>query len=180
MSGGLEEYEDLLQFGLKSFTPVLDRYSPLSYSIADYIHRITAKHAGYENCYRTSLCHVFIIQGSSLFREIAEDCIKCKMLRGKYIEASMSPISDHQLNIAPPFYVAMGDLMGPVTIYAPGHSQRTRNTNAIQVKAYILAVVCPTTKCVNLQVLEGKGADAICEGIIRVGCEVGMPSFYAI
>ena len=43
-AGGLEEYEMIEELGIKSMTPVLDRFSPLSYSIGDYIHRIVAKH----------------------------------------------------------------------------------------------------------------------------------------
>ena len=103
MAGGMEEHENLFQFGLKSKTPVLDRYSPLSYSIGDYIHRVRASHKGYETCYRESLCHVFIIQGTSLFREIGEDCVKCTKLRGQFIRAEMGPLTDHQLTL--PVYV---------------------------------------------------------------------------
>ena len=44
VAGGLENLESLFQFGIKSMNPVLDRYSPLSYSIGDYIHRIKANH----------------------------------------------------------------------------------------------------------------------------------------
>ena len=40
VAGGLENLESLFQFGIKSMNPVLDRFSPLSYSIGDYIHRV--------------------------------------------------------------------------------------------------------------------------------------------
>ena len=96
IAGGLEPKENLFQFGIKMFTPVLERYSPLSYSIADYIHRIRANHRGYETCFRESLCHVFILQGLGLFREISEDCVKCAKVRGRFIEASMGPLTDAQ------------------------------------------------------------------------------------
>ena len=49
-AGGLEDLDTIKEFGIKMMTPVLDRYSPLSYMIGDYIHRKVAKHAGYENC----------------------------------------------------------------------------------------------------------------------------------
>ena len=180
VAGGLENLESLFQFGIKSMNPVLDRYSPLSYSIGDYIHRIKANHRGYENCYRESLAHVFIIQGMSLFRELNEDCVKCIKMRGQYIQAAMGPVSDAQLTIAPAFWICMADIMGPVHIYAPGHAARTRNTKAIEVKAYVMVFVCPTTKNVNIQVLEGKSADAIVDGLNRLGCEVGFPSYFLI
>ena len=54
VAGGLEEGNILgvSDFGIKVKTPVLDRYSPLSYSVADYVHRIVSKHGGYETCLR--------------------------------------------------------------------------------------------------------------------------------
>ena len=180
IAGGLEPKENLFQFGIKMFTPVLERYSPLSYSIADYIHRIRANHRGYETCFRESLCHVFILQGLGLFREISEDCVKCAKVRGRFIEASMGPLSDAQLTVAPAFWITMSDLMGPIDIFRPGQERQTRNTKAEPVKAYVLVSVCPTTKCVNLQVLEGKGADSMVEGLNRLGCEVGFPSYFLI
>ena len=56
----------------------------------------------------------------------------------------------------------------------------TRGRQPIDVKAYVLVFLCPITKCCNLQVIEGKGADAIVDGINRLGCEVGIPSFVII
>merc|ERR1711867_268831 len=40
--------------------------------------------------------------------------------------------------------------------------------------------VCLVTKIVNLQVIEGKSADAVIDGVNRLGCEVGMPSLILI
>ena len=82
-AGGLEDLHILDELNIREFTPILDRFSPLSYSIADYIHRSIAKHKGYENCYRESLNYCFIIQAMSLFREINDDCVKCSKIRKK-------------------------------------------------------------------------------------------------
>ena len=43
-----------------------------------------------------------------------------------------------------------------------------------------MVFVCPTTKNVNIQVLEGKSADAIVDGLTRLGCEVGFPAYFLI
>ena len=51
-AGGLESMEILKDLNLNFCTPMVDRYSPLAYALADYIHRVSAKHAGYENSYR--------------------------------------------------------------------------------------------------------------------------------
>ena len=179
IAGGLE-YQNVLgkgQFGINVVTPVLDRHSPLSYSISHYIHRKISRHGGYETCLRDSLNICFIIQGMSLFREIGEDCVKCAKLRKRFLDISMGPVADEQLTIAPPFWVTMVDIYGPCYVYVPGHSMQTRNRKIIDVKCYVLTFVCPTTKLVNLQVIESKSADGVVEGISRLGCEAGFPSF---
>ena len=43
-----------------------------------------------------------------------------------------------------------------------------------------MVFVCPTTKNVNIQVLEGKSADAVVDGLNRLGCEVGFPSYFLV
>merc|ERR1712082_124139 len=40
--------------------------------------------------------------------------------------------------------------------------------------------VCLVSKAVNLQVIEGKSADAVIDGVNRLGCEVGMSSLILI
>ena len=182
IAGGLEDMDILDQghFGINVVTPILDRYSPLSYSIADYIHRKISKHGGYETCLRDSLSICFIIQGMSLFRELGDDCIRCAKLRKRYLDVSMGPIADEQLTVAPPFWVAMVDIYGPCYIYVPGHSMKTRNRNVVDVKCYVLVFMCPTTKLINLQVIEAKSADGIVDGVSRLGCEVGIPSFVLV
>ena len=176
-TGGLEDLNILTDLNIRVFTPVVERYSPLSYSIADYIHRVISKHKGYENCYRESLNYCFIIQGMSVFREINDDCIKCSKLRKKFFETSMGPLSDAQLMIAPAFWVCQVDIFGPCQVFAPGHSMPKRGKPPVEAKVYVLMFVCPTTKACNMQVIEAKSADGIIDGINRLGCEVGVPSF---
>ena len=137
-------------------TPVLDRYSQLAYSIGDYIHRMVAKHTGYENSFSESLNRCFIIQGLGLFRELGEDCVKCHKMRKKFLDIVEGPVSDEALIIASPFYVSMCDPYGPCHVYVPGHAMKTRHKAVVEAKCYVLVSVCPITKLVNLQVIEGK------------------------
>ena len=39
-----------------------------------------------------------------------------------------------------------------------------------------MTFVCPVSKLINLQVIEAKSAEAVLEGLIRLACEMGMPS----
>ena len=88
----------------------------------------------------------------------------------------MGPIAQEQLMIAPPFFITMLDLCGPMKSYIPGYERETRNRPALVSKLHIMVAVCVTTKIVNLQVLEGKSAAAIIDGFTRLSCEVGIPS----
>ena len=167
---------NLGSLGVKVNTPVLERFSPISYSIAQHIHWTVGKHRGIETSNRLSLEHVSIIQGMTLYRELAEECIKCHMKRKKFVEVPMGPIAQEQLMVAPPFYVTMIDLFGPLKSYVPGYERETRNRPALESKLHVMVAVCVTTKIVNLQVLEGKSAAAIIDGFTKLSCEVGVPS----
>ena len=176
-AGGFERNSLGLEVQLNMMTPLLDRYSPIAYSVANYVHHELGKHAGYETCFRISLGYCHVIQGASLFREISDECAKCSMIRRKYIEVIMGPVSDHQLTISPPFYAAFCDLDGPYDIFVPGHERETRGKKVLSAKAYIMSFACPVTKLLNLQVIETKSADGVLEGLTRLGCEQGFPKY---
>ena len=167
---------DLQQMGVKPHVPVLDRFSPLSYSIARHIHDNIALHRGIETCNRFSLQYTFIMQGMSLFKELASDCMRCSMKRRKLIEVTMGPLSDHQLSITPPFWCAQVDLFGPLHCYVPGLERSTRARPAASVKNWIMVAACPVTKLINAQVVEKSDASGILDAITRLCCEVGVPS----
>ena len=179
-AGGLEELNIFEDLNINFFSPVLDRFSMLSYSIADYIHRSVSKHKGYESSYRDSLNFCFIIQGMSLFRELIEECTKCSMLRKKFVETSMGKLADEQMMIAPPFWVTIVDIYGPCLVYVPGHTMALRNRKVEEAKVYVLCFVCPTTKLCNLQVIEAKSADGVIDGINRFCCEAGVPNYILV
>ena len=168
---------NLGSLGIKTMIPVLDRYSPLAYSIAQHFHWTIVKHRGMETCLRFSLEHVHILQGMSLFRELSNECIRCKIRRGKYIKASIGPIGDKQLIVAPPFYACQIDLFGPIRVFVPGFEKETRATKVKESKVWILTSVCIVTSNINLQVIEMKDTAAILEGFIRLSCECGYPKY---
>ena len=51
------------------------------------------------------------------------------------------------------------------------------NKQAVEANVHVLMFACPTTKLCNLQVIESKSADGIIDGINRLACESGVPSF---
>ena len=168
---------NLGQLGVKTKIPVLDRFSPLSYSIAQHIHWKVSNHKGIESCLRISLQHVNIIQGMSIFREIGDECIRCKIKRGKFIQASMGPLSEKQFIIAPPFYAIQIDLCGPFRVFVPGFERETRATKVKESKVWIMVAVCLVTSNINIQVCEMKDTGSMLEAIVRISCECGYPKY---
>ena len=178
-TGGIEVC-DLGQLGIKAHIPVVDRYSPMAYSISNHVHWNIAKHRGIETCNRISLCHVNIMQGASLYKEIGEQCVRCRMKRQKYLEDHMGPISDHQLRVCPPFWAAQADLFGSVKVFVPGFEKNTRNRRVLEAKCWGLVFVCPVTRLTNIQVIEKSDNSGIIDGVTRLSCEVGVPKFILV
>ena len=111
----------------KSFyVPVIDRHSPIAYSISDEIHwyHDIAKHSGIETVLRYITCVAFIIDGRKLVKLMKANCERCKYLIKRTLNVTMGPISIYNLTIAPAFYVTQVDLMGPLKAYSP-HNKRT-------------------------------------------------------
>ena len=159
---------------------MIDRYSPLAYAIGNYVHWNLAKHRGPETCSRISLENVHIMQGASLYREIGENCIKCRIKRKKFLEVPMGLISDHQLKICPPFWIAQVDLFGPVKVFVPGFERKTRNRQVVEAKVWVLVFACPVTRLINLQVVEKSDSAGILDGLVRLSCETGVPKLLMI
>ena len=113
-------------------------------------------------------------------REIGEECSKCSMLRKQYLDVVMGPVSNHQLTLSPPFYAAFCDLDGPYQVYVPGHERETRSRKVVSAKVWIMSFACPVTKLINLQVIESKSGDGILEGLTRMACEHGFPSYLVL
>ena len=178
-TGGLE-VSDLGQLGIKSHIPVVNRHSPLAYSIANHVHWNLAKHKGIETCNRISLGHVNILQGASLYKELGEQCVRCRMKRKRYLEMPMGPISDHQLRVCPPFWATQTDLFGPVQVYVPGFTKNTRNRKVLEAKCWVMVFVCPVTRLTNIQVIEKSDNSGMVDGLTRLSCEVGVPKFVMV
>ena len=171
---------DLEPLGINVRTPIIERYSPLAYAIAQYIHYDVSGHAGLETCNRLSLERVFIIQGVSLYREISAECITCKIKRKRFLEMSMGPIGQHNLTIAPPFYACQADLFGPVMVYAPGAHKDLRGRPANACKVWSIVFTCPVTRLINCQVIEKSDHSGIVDGVLRLAAEVGFPKYFMV
>ena len=67
MSASMKNIKSVAAHNINLFTTAVDRWSPLAYSLADWIHKDIAIHFGHESTYRKSLNFCIILQGLSLF-----------------------------------------------------------------------------------------------------------------
>ena len=175
-AAGFKDIGGLIAQGLNVFTPVIERWSPLAYSIASWIHRDVGHHSGFETSYRHSLDFCFILQGLSLFETIGKSCILCNKLRARFMQATMGPRDPSSYSIAPAFWVVQSDLFGPLTSYVPGREANTRNNPALPHKVWAMVFVCMLSKAVNIQIVEGHSAPLLADGLTRLCCETGVPA----
>ena len=119
-----------------------------------------------------SLEQVHIIQGAGLYRELGEKCVACKIKRKRYQEAAFGQVKETQLTLAPPMYFCQMDLFGPYDLYVPGKERQTRsNAGNKGLQGHIMVFTCPTTRLINLQLIEGGKSNDIISGVIRLSCE---------
>ena len=90
----------------------------------------------------------------------------------------MGPVPENQVTIAPAFYCCQVDLYGPVKVFCPGFERDTRNSKKKEDKNWILVGACPTTKTLNLQVVDKSDTKGVLEALVRLGCEVGWPKMF--
>ena len=87
--------------------PLIDKLSPLAYALVNEVHWYNedARHAGNETVMRHIQLIAHIIESKQLVKQFKLDCTKCRILNKRAIEVAMGPVSDHNLLIAPAFFV---------------------------------------------------------------------------
>ena len=178
--GELDEMLDLETFtGIKFRVPVLEKNSPLALCIAFHMHYNVANHKGSESVYRVSLQHAKIINGKSVYEAVEEDCIRCKILKKRYLEQMMGPLADSQISLSPVFYFSLLDLWGPLRTYCPGYERTTYTRGTVSYakhyEVYYMVVACVVTGAVNVRVVEKKNTGAILDGLSRFMNECCVP-----
>ena len=155
---------------LHFLVPIIDRHSPLAYSIINQIHwyHPTAKHSGVETTWRYVLQVAYIIEGRFLVKQIRSSCAKCRYLMKQQLDVSMGPISQDNLNIAPAFYCSQTDLAGPFLSYSNHHKRTT-------VKIWFIIFCCSTTTAVKIKVMEDYSTTSFMQAFTRFACDVGYP-----
>jgi len=114
-SGQVKSVEEVM-FDLNPvsfFRPIVDRHSPVAYSIMLDTHWKKVNHLSTATTYRESLSVAYIIKGRELAQEVRNSCHFCKRYKARMVEVEMAKTHESRLVIAPPFTYCQVDLLGP-------------------------------------------------------------------
>ena len=160
----------MLDLGPLTFVkPVLDRYSPVSYSIMIYCHEKVVQHRSSTNTLRASRYIAYILGGRDLAIEIREACVFCRRFKARMVKTEMGKIHENRLTIAPVFWNVQIDLMGPF----PAHCEHNHRST---VKVWGVIFKDPGSGAVYAHVMQGYDAASFILAYTRFACRFGHPS----
>ena len=148
--------------------PVLDRHSPVAYSIMIFAHTTLTHHGGAVSTLRESMTIAHILRGRDLALEVRRDCAFCKRYKAKTLAAEMGKIHPAQICVAPAFYYTQIDLFGPVSSICKHFARR-------EVKAYGVVFKCTTTLAVAGFVMDSYDTSSFLDAFHRFSCMFGLP-----
>lgn len=164
--------EAMLDLTLSTFcVPVIDKNSPVAFSIASDIHwnHNVVKHAGIETTLRHITKKTYIIEGRSLVKMIKKSCQRCRFLNKRTIEAVMGPLPESCITIAPSFYNTQLDLSGPYKAYSPMHKRTT-------IKVWLVVYCCCVTSAIHINVMDDYSSTAFIQSFTRFATRYGFPN----
>ena len=155
---------------VKPYLPVVQKDSPILYSLVIFIHCRSTPHIGVERTVKEVFKEVFVIGGlRELIRKIKAQCVTCRKLERSTVELRMDAHPAARTTIAPPFYCSMIDI-----VY--GFAGKAYNKSETRVKIYALVFCCLVTGATNILALEGVETGDIVQAIERHASRHGVPS----
>ena len=149
--------------------PVLDRFSPVAYSIMVHCHTEVVHHRSALATLRSSRDYAYVFRGRDLAIEVRENCRSCTRFKRQLLEVEMGKVHETRLTVAPAFYVAQVDLFGPMDARCP-HNHRS------SIKVYGVVFKCPSTCAVAVYVMPSYGTEDFIAAYTRFSSRYGHPS----
>ena len=153
--------------------PVVDRHSPVAYSVMLHAHTRLARHKGINFSLRESRSVAYIFRGRELSIEVDKNCRPCKKHKKRLVKVELGKLHQTRLTIAPPFYICQVDLFGPLNAQCE-HNHRST------VKIYGTVFKCPATSAVAINVMQSYSTEAFLQAYTRFSSKHGHPSQLAI
>ena len=149
--------------------PILDRFSPVAYSVMLSCHSDTLKHRSSPATLRESRSVAYILKGRDLSNEITDNCRPCHRFRARLVEAEMSKLHQSRLTIAPAFYFVQCDLFGPLKMVCEHHSRST-------LKGYGVVFKDPASSCVAAFAMQSYSTPSFLQAFTRFAVRYGVPT----
>jgi hypothetical protein len=154
--------------------PVLDRYSPVSYSIMKHCHEVATHHGGSMSAVRKSYEIAFILSAPTLATEIRNNCLYCKRYRARLTQVEFGAVDPCRLKVAPAFTVCMVDLFGPVQ----ARCNFGRHKGGLKMWAAVYK--CPTTLAVAAYAMNKYDTESFLQTFTRHIDRYGIPALVKI
>ena len=149
--------------------PILDRYSPVSYSIMIYCHVHVVHHKNTLTTLRASREIAYILRGRDLAKEIRRACVYCRRAKKRLLVAEMGKLPIERLSITPPFFFCQVDLMGPFVAICE-HNHRS------SVKIWGVVFKDPASCAVSCHVMQRYNVEAFIQAYTRFSTRFGHPN----
>ena len=149
--------------------PVLERYSPVSYSIMTHVHTQLTHHRSVAATLRESRSLAHILRGRDLSVEIKDGCRACTRYKSRLTKVEMGKLDVSRLTIAPPFYTVQVDLFGPL----PASCQHNHRS---VVKVWGAVFRDPSSSALSIHVMGGYSSEDFILAYIRFSSAHGHPA----
>ncbi|XP_055715021.1 uncharacterized protein LOC129809234 [Phlebotomus papatasi] len=108
--------------------------------------------------------------GRSLARQTVHNCVPCFKAKPQFQTQIMADLPEHRVNNLRPFFATGMDFAGPLLL-------RSGSRKAPPSKAYIIVMVCMSTKATHLDLVSSLATDAFIASLRRFTARRGIPSF---
>ena len=168
---GVEDVEQIMSdlSPLYFCNPVVDRYSPIAYSIMCHAHTDLVHHRSSVSTLRESRALAFILRGRDLSIEVRDSCVHCRRFKARLLEAEFGKTHSSQLTVAPAYWACQIDLFGPYTALCE-HNHRAR------VPVWGLIFKDPSSGCIAVYAMAKYDAGAFLQAYGRHVWRFGHPA----
>lgn len=112
----------------------------------------------------------WIIRGKQLAKKVVKDCVTCFRNKPKPVEQIMADLPADRVSPNAPFTVCGLDYCGPFTL------RNKHQRKSPRFKAYILVIVCFSTKAIHLEVVSDLRTESFFQALSRFIDHHGKPS----
>ena len=149
--------------------PIVDRYSPVGYSVMLHSHESISHHKSATASLLESRSLAFILRGRDLATEVVKACRPCIRFRSKLVEVEMGKLHQSRLTIAPVFYCCQVDMFGPLIAICE-HQHRST------VKIYGVVFKDPGSCAVSVHVMQNYSTSSFLQAYTRFAARYGHPT----